>query len=254
MRWTGEGCGAWRKSWRVAGGAPPGRLRAGGALSRRGWSVRFACSLTWSWRRRMPQEEPRPPAGTAPSSCGGHRPRGRRLGRVEVPDVPRVRDDGDEAPGGCAAEPLRSAADSLRRPPRHTVHRGDGDNGHTRRWTERRTTAGGRRSTIGPLFDGDLPAAAVGVRHGDSPRGGGSRERRATGHRTVGRPRFGPHRVGPYDVECVRPVLPEQLADRQVGGLARPVPRRAATTVVDRDPSVARRFHSLLDEGAEARP
>lgn len=129
--------------------------------------------------------------------------------------------------------------------------RGDGGDRHTRRWAERRTTAGGRRSTIGPLIDHDSPASPVRVRNGNGPTVNGVRHRPVSGHRSVATPRsgrFGPHRIGPYDVECVRATLPDQLADREVGGLGRPVPRRTAPALVERDETTSRRFHDILDQ------
>src|SRR5207244_13561073 len=92
------------------------------------------------------------------------------------------------------------------------------------------------------------PATAVGVRNGNGPAADGVPRRTAAGRLSGATPRFGPHRVGPYDVECVRAPLPNQLADREVGRLGRPVPRRAAPALVERDEATSRRFHDLLDE------
>lgn len=52
MRSTGEAShGTWRKAWRREGCVPLGR-RAAGGRSRRSWSVRLVCRLTWSWSSR----------------------------------------------------------------------------------------------------------------------------------------------------------------------------------------------------------
>lgn len=121
----------------------------------------------------------------------------------------------------------------------------DGRHGHTRRWAERRTTARGRRSTVGPLLDRNLPAATVGMCNLDGPRRGDSSPSTGIGP-GGGRarlPRFGPHRVGPYDVECVRAVLVEQGAEGQVSGLLRSTPSRPAPAVIDRDPAIAGRLN-----------
>ncbi len=125
---------------------------------------------------------------------------------------------------------------------------GDGSDRHSRRWTERRTTAGGRRSTVGPLIDDNVPGPAVGMGDGDDPGGRSRRNRPVTRRRPIAPPRFGPHRVGPYDVECVRPRLTDQLADREVSGLSRAVPGRAAAAVIEPDSAVTRRFHDVLDQ------
>lgn len=171
--------------------------------------------------------------------AGGGRPGGMRQfgrgGEVVEPDPPpaseRRNSRREGLPGGSAVR-----------------ERGDGGDRHAGRWAERRTTAGGRRSTIGPLIDHHAPGTPVGVRNGNRPTPNGVRSRPASGRPSARVPRFGPHRVGPYDVECVRAPLPEQLADREVGGLGRPVPRRTAPALVEGDAATARRFHDILDE------
>lgn len=171
MRSTGDGYGAWRKSWRKAGGVRPGR-RAAGVRTRRSWSVRFVCRFTWSWRSHPLPGDVRATGGASCGRSGRRLPGGHRLGRDEVPHLPpEVETGGDEVSGGRPEEPAESAAGGLGRPLRHADCRSDGGNRHASRWTERRTTAGGRRSTVGPLFDNDPPNATVGVRDGNRPGG-----------------------------------------------------------------------------------
>lgn len=109
MRSTGNGHGAWCKSWRKAGGVLLGR-RAAGVRTRRSWSVRFACRFTWSWRSRPLPGDVR---ASGEASCGrsGRRlPDGYRLGTDEVPDLPpEVETGGDEVSG----EPRRSRLSQL---------------------------------------------------------------------------------------------------------------------------------------------
>lgn len=159
----------------------------------------------------------------------------KRSGEAAGPEPPRT---SARRPSGYERHPGGSPARKS----------GDGRDRHTRRWTERRTTAGGRRSTIGPLVDYHAPGAAVGVRDGNRPTANGARSRPGNGRLAVGIPRFGPHRVGPYDVECVRAPFPKQFADREVSGLGRSVPRRAAAALVEGDEATTRRFHDILDE------
>ncbi len=126
--------------------------------------------------------------------------------------------------------------------------RGDGRDRHTRRWAERRTTASGRRSTVGPLIDYHPPRSPVGVRNVNGPTANGIRQRPVSRRSPGGTGKFGPHRIGPYDVECVRAPLTDQLSDGEIGSLGRPVPRRSAPALVERDTATAGRFHDVLDQ------